>query len=256
MICVSLPRYAISDRDTDSPYKMSDAKHEPRTPPPEPRGLTRRRFLIFAAPLAAGCKGGFSLFGYQVGAGALYDENIRTVSVPLFNNRAFQTNPYRGFEVDLTEAVVREIGKSTTFRVTSDCDRADTELLGNIVSLGKNILNINQLNYSRESELVLTVDVVWRDLRTGDILSNPRQRPTPGRPTIPQRDATITPPPFDPSVPRPPDDKERERQQPQPVRLVATGRFIPELGETNASAMQRAQLQIAVQIVSMMEKRW
>ena len=51
-------------------------------------------------------------------------------------------------------------------------------------------------------------------------------------------------------------ETERARQQPQPVRLVATGRFIPELGETNVSAMQRCQLEIAVQIVSMMEKRW
>ena len=79
--------------------------------------LTRRRFLTLAAvaPLAAvGCRGGFKVFGYQAGADALYDPNIRTVYVPLFNNRAFQTTPYRGFEVDVTQAVVREIGKTTS----------------------------------------------------------------------------------------------------------------------------------------------
>jgi len=32
--------------------------------------------------------------------------------------------------------------------------------------------------------------------------------------------------------------------------------MIPELGETNASAAQRVQNQIAIKIVEMMEKRW
>ena len=219
--------------------------------------LTRRRFLTLAAvaPLAAaGCRGGgFKIFGYQAGADALYDPNIRTVYVPLFNNRAFQTTPYRGFEVDVTQAVVREIGKTTSFRVTSDCDKADTELLGNIVSIFKNILNRNQQNQVREAEVVVWVEVVWRDLRDGTILSNPRPRPLPGR-VLPNPQIDAPPPPFDPNVPLPPDL--RELELPQPVRIVATGRLIPELGETNASASQRVHNQIAVQIVSMMERKW
>jgi hypothetical protein len=227
-----------------------------RPPTPSPSGQTRRRLLVLTAGAAlgaAGCRGGFSILGYQVGADALYDENIRTVYVPLFNNRSFQTTPYRGFEVDLTLAVVREIGKTTSFKVTSDCDKADTELLGNIVSVSKNVQNLNQLNFLREGEVVLNVDVVWRDLRTGEILSNPRQRPTPGRsPVMPRKDDP--PPPFDPSVPVPPDLT--APVPPTPVRLVATGRFLPELGETNASAKQRVQNQIAVQVVSMMERKW
>lgn len=219
--------------------------------------LTRRRFLSLAAvsPLAAvGCRGGgFKIFGYQAGADALYDPNIRTVYVPLFNNRAFQTNPYRGFEVDVTQAVIREIGKTTSFRVTSDFQKADTELLGNIVSIYKNLLNRNQQNQIREAEVVVWVDVVWRDLRDGTILSNPRVRPQPGRP-VPNPQIDAPPPPFDPNVPLPPDL--RDLEQPVPVRIIASGRLIPELGETNASAGTRIQQQIAVQIVSMMEKKW
>jgi lipopolysaccharide assembly LptE-like protein len=218
--------------------------------------LTRRRFLSLAAvtPLvAAGCRGGFSIFGYQAGADALYDQNIKTVYVPLFNNRAFQTTPYRGFEVDVTQAVIREIGKTTTFRVTSDCNKADTELLGNIVAIMKILVNYNQQLQVREAEVTVWLDVVWRDLRDGTILSNPRQRPTPGR-TAPNPQIDAPPVPFDPNVPLPPDD--RQLQAPQPVRIIATGRMIPELGETNASAASRVQQQIAVQIVSMMEKRW
>ena len=63
------------------------------------------------AAAAAGCQNGPAIFGYQLGADALYDPNIRTVYVPVFNNRAFQTTPHRGFEVDVTQAVVREIGR-------------------------------------------------------------------------------------------------------------------------------------------------
>ncbi|MBN9122152.1 MAG: LptE family protein [Planctomycetes bacterium] len=218
--------------------------------------MTRRQFLKCAAaiaPLAAvGCKSGYKFLGYDVGAGALYDPNVRTVYVPLFNNRSFQTTPYRGFEIDVTQAVIREIGKTTSFRVTSDYERADTELLGNIVMIQKQILNRNQQNQVREAEVIVSVDVVWRDLRDGTILSNPKPRPAPGRPG--PRLPDDQPVPFDPNLQPPPDL--RELENPSPVRLVASGRLLPELGESNASAAQRVQNLLAVQIVSMMERRW
>ena len=215
--------------------------------------LSRRRFLALLAPASAalvGCQNGFRIFGYQAGADALYDPNIRTVFVPIFNNRAFQTNPYKGFEVDVTQAVVREIGKTTSYRVTSDLGRADTELLGNIAIIQKQLLNLNQLNQIREAEIQVTVDVVWRDLRDGTILSNPRKARRPGAPN-PQ---TEDPLPFDPTVPLVPDLS--DPAIPTPQRVVATGRLIPELGESNATASKRIHDQIAVQIVSMMERRW
>ncbi len=221
------------------------------------RAFTRRWFLTRAAtvPLVAGCQsgGGFSIFGYQAGAGALYDQNIRTVYVPMFNNRAFQTTPYRGFEVDVTMAVVREIGKTTSFRVTSNYEGADTELLGNIVGITKQKLNVNQLNQTREAEIDVLVDIVWRDLRDGTILSNPRPRPAAGR-TAPNPKVDAPPPPFDPNVPVPPNEKPLDL--PNPVRITATGRVIPELGETTATGAAQVQKQIAIQVVKLMEKRW
>jgi hypothetical protein len=216
--------------------------------------LTRRRFLGFSAtlPLAlASCRSGVpTIFGYQIGAAALYDDRISTIYVPVFTNRAFQTTPYRGFEVDVTEAVIREIGTKTPYRVVSDPLKADTELLGNIVSITKNIMNRTQQNTVRDGEVIVAVDVVWRDLRDGTILSAPRKYRLPGTPA-----PGDTPPiPFDPTINPPPPLPEPATLV--PARIVAEGRYVMELGETNASAAKRVQNQIATQIVSMMEKSW
>jgi hypothetical protein len=210
----------------------------------------RHRLAVVAAlvSLAAvvGCQGGPpTVFGYQLGADALYDTNIRSVYVPVFNNRAFQTTPHRGMEVEITRAVVREIGAKTRFKVVSDPAEADTELLGNVVGINKLVLNRNQQNLIREADLILTVDVLWRDLRDGRILSATRPPPALIDPA---------PVPFDPNVPEPPPPV--VVQPPTPTRIVATGRMIPELGESSATAQQRAVNQLARQIVSMMEKPW
>src|SRR5438552_1200885 len=113
--------------------------------------------LIVISAAIIGCQGGPPTFlGYQVGPGALYDSNIKTIYVPTFNNRAFQTTPYRGMEVDITRAIVKEIGQKTTFKITSDPTCADTELKGVLVAISKNILNRNQQNLTREEEVVIT----------------------------------------------------------------------------------------------------
>jgi hypothetical protein len=217
--------------------------------------ISRRLFLRLAAaaPLGVivGCQTCPSIFGYKLGAGALYDENITSIYVPVFHNRAFQTTPYRGLEVDITQAVIREIGRTTNFRVVSDPSRADTELLGAVVMIQKQLMNRNQQNMVRDGDVIVDVDVVWRDLRTNEILSMPRKRPLAAGLLPGEQQPT----PFDPSVPLPPPPG-CEPQAVFPTRITGIGRFVPELGETNASATKRVQDQIAVQIVSMMEKKW
>jgi hypothetical protein len=218
--------------------------------------LSRRGFLGLAlTPLAAaGCQSGFpTLFGYRLGADALYDSNIKTIYVPTFQNRAFQTTPYRGFEVDLTQALVTEIGRVTPYRVVSDPNRADTELIGVIMRIEKHNLNRTQQNTVREGELVVYVDVVWRDLRDGTILSAPRKNVVPTGTTLP-RTGGESPVPFDPNVPQPPVIVVAPGLV--PTSIIETGRYIPELGETNASAMQRVQYRLARKIVEMMENQW
>lgn len=219
----------------------------------------RRLALTAAVVLLAalvGCQGGPpTIFGYQLGAEALYDTNIKTIYVPVFYNRAFQTTPNRGMEVEITRAIVREIGAKTPFKVVSDPERADTELLGNVVSIGKNILNRNQQNLIREAEVVITVDVLWRDLRDGRILSAPRKGITPGAP-LPKDPLAEQPPPFDPNVPQPPPPGPPQPLIPPTIRIVATGRMLPELGESYVTAQQKAIDQLATNIISMMEKPW
>src|SRR5208283_2035455 len=81
-------------------------------------------------------------------------------------------------------------------RVTSDRNRADTELVMKITNTTKASIIINPLGEMRNAQLTWHIEVVWRDLRPGhigDILSNrkrfdPQEKPLPGDPvaTAPQ----------------------------------------------------------------------
>jgi hypothetical protein len=207
--------------------------------------ISRRTFLVAVPALIAGCRSGgeFSVLGYSTRKP--FDAGIRTVHVPVFKSQMYQTTPYRDLEVDLTSAVVNEINTRTPWKVTSDCESADTELLGVLVGVQKNITNRNPQNFARELEYVMTCTVVWRDLRTGKVLSNSRAQAKP--PEVPVQ-------PFDPSLPPPP--AEREREKAVPVQVVATSRAIPELGESTTTGMKLITESMARQIVNMMEQPW
>ncbi len=84
---------------------------------------------------------------------------IRTVYVPIFKNHTFR----RGYEFHLTRAVVREIEAKTPYKVVSNCESADTELVGTIITFTKRVINANQLNEVREAETTLGVEVVGSD---------------------------------------------------------------------------------------------
>jgi hypothetical protein len=229
-------------------------------------------FVLSAASLAlSSCESGghFCVLGYTTRPN--YDEGIRTVYVPIFKNLTL----WRGLEFDLTRAVVRQIELKTPYKVVSDRCTADTELKGTIISLNKLILNRNQLNEVREAETTLAVEIEWRDLRTGEILSQPRR---PGAVPLPAVDgppdaappvndplppgapppiSAPTPPPgLAPIVPPPP-GAPPGLGAPPPLTLVQSiGGFIPELGESITTAQQKSVNRLAVQIVSMMEKPW
>jgi hypothetical protein len=240
-------------------------------------GRANRRcglWLCAAAALGlASCESGghFTLFGYTTQPN--YDLRIHTVRVPIFQNRTFR----RGVEFELTQAVVDALGQFTPYTVVSaNCD-ADTELTGTIITDNKVLITPNQLNEVREAEVTLTVEVVWKNLRTGEILSRPTRRPfEPLPPQVLDNPLTRSPvapilsPPTAPtgtlgegapssgasdSILPPPAPPEPGPKPPATViRSIAD--FRPELGETWASAQKRICDRMAVQIVSMMEKSW
>src|SRR5262245_56656655 len=201
---------------TPHPSPPPQGGRGPKSPPPlrgrarvgggvrrQPMPLHHRPALLAvalaAAPLA-GCesRGHFSVLGYSTRP--KYDCNIRTVYVPTFTSQVLIDSTRRTLHLDLTKAVIREIERKTPFKVVSDPAAADTELSGNIFTLTKNLLNRNQLNEIREGELVLTVGIVWKDLRSGEILSLPRPGPTalptPGIPELGIPELTGAAPPL------------------------------------------------------------
>ncbi len=197
----------------------------------------RRAWIIVAlAALCAlaGCESGghFTIFGYTTKPP--FDPNIRTVYVPIPQNASWMKN----IEFDLEQAVLTELGmRAGAPRVTSDRNRADTELIMKITNpTTKNVIIFNQLGETRNAELGIQIEVIWRDLRpghVGDILSNkkrfdPEQKPLPG-------EAAATAP------------------GPVPYLVTPRAQYIPELGQSNNSANVMAARSGAKQIVNMME---
>jgi hypothetical protein len=171
--------------------------------------------------------GQFTVLGYTTRPN--YDPGIRTIRVPIFKNNTF----VRGLEFDLTQAVIREIQTRTPFRVVAADCAADTELTGTITLLSKVAINRTQMNEIREGQTTLGVEIVWRDLRTGEVLSQPR-------------------PKFDPDGPPPPPPDAK----PKPLLVQSVGTYIPELGGSTTTSYQQNVNRLAVQIVSKMEAPW
>ncbi len=179
--------------------------------------------------------GNFTILGYTTRPN--YDETIRTVYVPIFENRTV----YRGLEFYLTRAVIREVEAKTPFKVVASEAEADTQLKGTIVNFRKLVVNANQQNEIREAEGTISVELVWRDLRAGNrgqVLSQPAPPP----PVLGLPPGAAPPPP--PEVPV------------QPVLVQGNANFIPEVGGSLTSAQIQAMDQLAIRIVSMMEKPW
>jgi hypothetical protein len=233
--------------------------------------------LACCALLLSSCAswdGHFSILGYTTQPN--YDLRFHSVSVQVFKNRTpWNLTPAPGLEMDLTRAVVREIEAKTPYKVLSS--NADTELRGTITLFTKNLLNYTQLNEIREAETTMTVELIWRDKRTGLVLTRPSRRPGMPRELDPREPLLSTPgtllPPGSkplaiPGTPTPDtsgplagggeeeiiDPLTRKKAIPVVVRSVA--HFRPELGESITTAMQRNIDDMAVQIVSVMEKGW
>ena len=165
--------------------------------------------LLSLAPIAAlsGC-------GYNVGAP--YATNVRTVHVP-----TFQCSDYRrGYELQLTEAVQKQIQLRTPYRLAKE-PGADTRLTGRIVSIDKRVPNVTKNDDPRELQLQVAIEVKWEDLRTGQIL-NQQTVPLAGN----------------------------------AAQLLGTSTFAPEAGQSLATSTQETVGILARQIVGLMEVPW
>lgn len=92
--------------------------------------------------------------------------DVRTVAVPIFENGTFS----HGLEFQLTDALVKEIHRSTPWRVASR-DEADTTLSGSITSVElRRLSRGSETGMVQEVAVDMAVAFEWKRNRTGEIL--------------------------------------------------------------------------------------
>lgn len=224
---------------------------------------------VAVLPSCATWDGHFDVLGYSTKPN--YDTRFRTVRVPVCKNHTYWTvTPVPGMEMDLQRALVREIQTKTPYRIKQE--DADTELAVTIVNFQKNLLNFTPFNTVREAETVMTIELFWRDLRTGEILTRSARRlgdtgeADPRQPLLATADSLLpqgSKPILGPAVPTAPipvdDDAPVDpltKKKAIPIVMRTTAHFRPELGESITTALQRNIDRMAVQIVSAMEQGW
>lgn len=125
-------------------------------------GVPNRRWIRFAClsaalSFASGC-------GYT--AGGPFREGIRTVHVETFQTREFR----RDLEFALTEAIQKRIAMDSPYRI-APARRADTMLTGEVLEQRNAAFAPDPFSrLPREEQVLLAVRVVWKDLRTGELL--------------------------------------------------------------------------------------
>ncbi len=124
--------------------------------------------LTLAAALLAGLAWGCASDprrGYSFES--TYAAGVRTVCVPIFKNDTFA----RGVEFELTDAIVKEIQRTTPWRIVGP-EHADATLSGAITESRLRTLTTDRVTgYSQEVAVILTVDFDFRDLRSGQTLA-------------------------------------------------------------------------------------
>jgi len=154
--------------------------------------------------------------GYQVGNQSLYRPDIRTIYVPVFRSESFR--PFLGER--LTEVVIKEIELKTPYKVVAS-PNADSVLTGRIVFERKKVLAEDANDNPRDIDTEFVVEVNWHDRLGGAILEN----------------AAFT---YSPRI----------------FVAAQDQNFIPESGQSLATAHQANLQRLAQQIVAEMESPW
>ena len=99
----------------------------------------------------------------------LYPQDVRTVAVPIFDNRSF----YRHVEEDVAEALIKEIELRTPYKVVASGE-ADTQIHATITQVDQSRMSRSRDGgLPQELELIIRASFQWQDRRSGKTL---RQR--------------------------------------------------------------------------------
>ena len=100
--------------------------------------------------------------GYQWSS--QYRGDVKSVAVPVFANKTF----YRGFEFNLTKAVVNQLEGQSPYKVMPK-ERADTILEGEVERVRVRTISNSPFNSLPQEQLLeVTVNFTWKDLPTAE----------------------------------------------------------------------------------------
>jgi hypothetical protein len=157
-----------------------------------------------------------SCAGYQVGTDKLYNQEIKTVYVPIFENNTYRRN----LGERLTEAVVRKIEQRTPYKVVHR-KTADSILIGQLSSERQTVTLTDDYAGTRQKKVEFAVLVQWKD-RRGNTLR------------------TMSPILWNNAD----------------INITANSDMVAEMGHSYATASQDALEKTADQIVDMMQMPW
>ncbi len=138
--------------------RRSETADRPSEPCRTKPAITGRYVLAgLALAVTTGC-------GYR--SDGLYRQDIRTVYVEMFQSKEFR----RGIEFQLTEAVRKEIDRTTPYK-NARKEKADTVLSGEILEWREATLGHDMITaLPRETAGTLVIRYRWQDMRTGKLL--------------------------------------------------------------------------------------
>ena len=153
---------------------------------------------------------------YQFGTQGLYNPNVRTIYIPVVRNDTWRHE----IGLQLTEALQKAIELRTNYKVVAN-PSADSTLTCRLTTQTKRTVTEAVTDEPRAIETLLTMQVTWTD-RRGNLLMENR--------FVPQGELAF--------------------------HFVQGNDFVPEGGQSMATAQLRAVEGLANQIVNQMEVRW
>jgi hypothetical protein len=153
---------------------------------------------------------------YQFGAASMFQPGIRTVHVPIVKNETFRHD----LGVRLSEAIVKEIDRRTPYKVTGN-PNADSVLTVTVTHETKRVLSETNDDDPRALDAIITATAKWTS-RSGEqlMLNN------------------------------------ISADEDFMMSFGQNSRFVPEGGQSVATATQESIEKLAARIVSQMEMRW